>query len=63
MVKAGKTVSKHALADSLFSFGEEVSPEAIEIYVHRVRRKLEPADAVIVTLRGLGYLLKPRYDP
>ncbi len=63
MIKAGKTVSKNALADSLFSFGEEVSPEAIEIYVHRVRRKLESADAVIVTLRGLGYLLKPRYDP
>ncbi len=62
MIKAGKTVSKNALADSLFSFGEEVSPEAIEIYVHRVRRKLESADAVIVTLRGLGYLLKPRYD-
>ena len=63
MIKAGKTVSKNALADSLFSFGEEVNPEAIEIYVHRVRRKLESADAVIVTLRGLGYLLKPRYDP
>jgi two-component system response regulator TctD len=63
MIKAGKAVSKNTLADSLFSFGEEVSPEAIEIYVHRVRRKLESADAVIVTLRGLGYLLKPRYDP
>jgi len=63
MLKAGKTVSKATLADSLFSFAEEVNPEAIEIYVHRVRRKLESADAVIVTLRGLGYLLKPRYDP
>lgn len=62
MVKAGKTVSKSALADSMFTFGEEVSPEAIEIYVHRIRRKLDQADAVIVTLRGLGYLLKPLYD-
>ena len=50
------------LADSLFSIDEEVNPDAIEIYIHRVRKKLEPGDAVIVTLRGLGYLLKPRYE-
>ena len=62
MVKSGRTVSKQALAESLFSLDHEVSPDAIEIYVHRVRRKLEPSGAVIVTLRGLGYLLKPRYE-
>ena len=58
IVKAGKTVSKRALAHSLFANAEDVNPEAIEIYVHRLRRKLELTDAVIVTLRGLGYLLK-----
>jgi two-component system response regulator TctD len=63
MVKSGRTVSKQALAGSLSSVDEEVNPDAIEIYVHRVRKKLEPGDAVIVTLRGLGYLLKPRYEP
>ncbi|WP_306590795.1 response regulator [Geothrix sp. 21YS21S-4] len=62
MMKAGKTVSKKALADSVFSMDEEVSPDAIEIYVHRLRKKLECGDAVIVTLRGLGYLLKPRHE-
>jgi two-component system response regulator TctD len=62
MVKAGKTVSKQALAGSLFSAEEEVNPDAIEIYIHRVRKKLESAQAVIVTLRGLGYLLQPRYE-
>jgi len=61
-MKAGKTVSKQALAHSLFGVDEEVNPDAIEIYVHRVRKKLEGGDAVIVTLRGLGYLLKPRYE-
>ena len=61
-MKAGKTVSKKALADSLFSLDQDVSPEAIEIYVHRVRKKLEPGDAVIVTLRGLGYVLRPRHE-
>jgi len=62
IMKSGKTVSKQALAHSLFGVAEEVNPDAIEIYVHRVRRKLEGGDAVIVTLRGLGYLLKPRYE-
>lgn len=61
MMKSGKTVSKKALADSLFSFDDDVNPEAIEIYIHRLRKKLESGDAVIVTLRGLGYLLKPRH--
>jgi two-component system response regulator TctD len=62
MMKSGKTVSKRSLAESIFSIGEDVNPDAIEIYVHRVRKKLEPSGAVIVTLRGLGYLLKPRYE-
>jgi two-component system response regulator TctD len=62
MVKSGKTVSKRSLAESLFSLDEEVNPDAIEIYIHRVRKKLEPGDAVIVTLRGLGYLLRPRHE-
>jgi len=35
--------------------------DAIEIYVSRLRKKLEPCDAAIFTLRGLGYLLKPRH--
>ena len=56
--KMGKTVSKQALADSLFTLDDNVSPEAIEIYVHRVRKKLEACDAGIITLRGLGYMLK-----
>jgi len=63
MVKSGRTVGKQALARSLSTLDEEVSPDAIEIYIHRVRRKLEGGDAVIVTLRGLGYLLKQRHEP
>jgi two-component system response regulator TctD len=57
-MKMGSTVSKSALGQSLFSIDEGVSADAIEIYVHRVRKKLEGSDATIVTLRGLGYLLR-----
>jgi two-component system response regulator TctD len=54
----GVTVTKQALAQSLFSMDEDVSVDAIEIYVHRLRKKLEPSTAKIMTLRGLGYLLR-----
>jgi two-component system response regulator TctD len=57
-LKMGSTVAKSALAQSLFSIDQDVSADAIEIYVHRLRKKLEGSDATIVTLRGLGYVLR-----
>ncbi len=57
--RAGATITKQALAMSLFSMDEQVSADAIEIYVHRLRKKLEHSGAAILTLRGLGYMLSP----
>lgn len=54
----GSTVTKNALAQSLFSLDEDVSTDAIEIYVHRLRKKIDSSSAKIITLRGLGYLLR-----
>jgi len=53
----GKTVSKTDLADSLFTLNDSVSPKALEIYIVRLRKKIEHCGAQIVTLRGLGYML------
>ncbi|MGO4438205.1 response regulator [Rhizobium sp. RAF56] len=61
VMKVGTTVSKAALSESIFGFDDEADPSAIEIYVHRLRKKLEGSSAQIATLRGLGYLL--RYAP
>ena len=58
-----KTIGKRALAESVFGFDDSATPENVEIYIHRVRRKLEQSDARIITLRGLGYLLKDRDAP
>ncbi|KAF3462089.1 DNA-binding response regulator [Ralstonia solanacearum] len=58
MLKVGRTVSKQALVNGVFGLDDEASPEAIEIYIHRLRKKLEHSSATIVTLRGLGYLLR-----
>jgi two-component system OmpR family response regulator len=55
---SGRLVSKDQLVSHLCEWGEEVSPNAIEVYVHRLRKKLEPGGVHIVTVRGLGYRLE-----
>jgi two-component system, OmpR family, response regulator len=55
--RQGRVVSKEQMIDQLFGFGDEVGSNAIEVYVHRVRRKLEPFGVEIRTVRGMGYLL------
>jgi len=57
--RAGRLVSKTQIVDHLCEWGEEVSENAVEVYVHRLRRKLEPARVRITTVRGLGYCLEP----
>ncbi|MEO3477986.1 response regulator transcription factor [Phaeobacter sp. CAU 1743] len=47
--------SKAKLVDRLFSYDEEVSENAIEVYVGRLRKRLAGSGAAIVTVRGLGY--------
>ena len=58
VARAGRVVSKDALMKSLYEWDEEVGPNAIEIYVHRVRKKLQDGGVTIKTIRGLGYLLE-----
>jgi two-component system response regulator TctD len=62
MLRLGKTVSKATLIDTIFSLDEDASEDAIEIYIHRLRKKLDASSATIVTLRGLGYLLRKKED-
>lgn len=47
--------SKAHLVDRLFSFSEDPSENAIEVYVGRLRKKLEGSNAKIETVRGVGY--------
>jgi len=62
--RPGRMVSKEQLVDRLCEWGEEVSTNAIEVYIHRLRRKLEVAGVKILTVRGLGYCLeKPASAP
>ncbi len=56
---AGKVVSRQRLIGEIFGHDDEAGPNALDLYVGRVRRKLEPDGPRIVTLRGQGYLLQP----
>ena len=58
----GRLVSRRALEDAVYSLGDEVTPNALEAAVSRVRRKLEQhgATVAVTTMRGLGYILVKR---
>ena len=55
--RPGRVFSKQELLDHLFGFDEAPDQNAIELYVARLRKKLEGATSQIVTVRGLGYKL------
>jgi two-component system response regulator TctD len=56
----GEPLSKRELAERVFSDEQDVHPEAIEVLIHRLRKRLEASPVCITTLRGLGYLLEHR---
>ena len=56
--RAGRLVSKDQLVERLCEWGEEVSNNAIEVYIHRLRKKIEQGPVRIATVRGLGYCLE-----
>ena len=56
--RAGRLVSKDQLIEKLCEWGEEVSSNAIEVYIHRLRKKIEQGPVRIATVRGLGYCLE-----
>jgi two-component system OmpR family response regulator len=58
LMRAGRVVSKEQIVNHLYGWGDEVGANAIEVYVYRLRRKLEPLGCEIRTVRGMGYLME-----
>ena len=61
--RSGRLVSKDQLVERLCEWGEEVSTNAIEVYIHRLRKKIEKGPIRIATVRGLGYCLEKIQTP
>ena len=58
LAKAGQAVTKERLSELVFPGESQVQADAIEVVAYRLRKKLTHTGAQLVTLRGLGYLLK-----
>jgi DNA-binding response OmpR family regulator len=59
--RSGRVVAKKLVEDHLFGLSEDVGSNAVEVYVHRLRRQLSEmnADVEIHTIRGVGYMIAP----
>ena len=53
-----RVVAKQKLADSLSQWDKEITPNAVEVYVSRLRGKLEPHGVALRSIRGFGYRLE-----
>lgn len=58
MLRQNKVVNKEQIMEALCNWDEDLGDNAIEVYIHRLRKKLESSGARIRTIRGLGYLLE-----
>ena len=58
LMREGRVVSKEHMVNHLYGWGDEVGANAMEVYVYRIRKKLEPLGCEIRTVRGMGYLME-----
>jgi two-component system response regulator TctD len=60
LMHTGKVVSKTSIYEQVFSMDATTSQDVVEIYIHRLRKQLHDSGIIIVTLRGLGYVIEAR---
>ncbi|MCF6252006.1 MAG: response regulator transcription factor [Methylococcaceae bacterium] len=62
LMQNGKVISKDKFAQHLSLQGDALTDNAIEVYIHRIRKHIAPYDVGIRTFRGLGYLLENKLN-
>ncbi len=58
LLRAGKVVTKQQMIDNLYGWEEVSSSNAVEVFIYRLRKKLESSGVDIRTIRGMGYLIE-----
>ena len=58
MQQTGRVVSKQQIIDAILPWGSDLTDNAVEVYVSRIRAKIADAGVTIRTIRGFGYLLE-----
>ena len=58
ITRIGQVLSKEQIADGLANFDDDITPNAVEIYISRLRKKLGASQLTIKTVRGLGYIME-----
>ena len=62
LLREGKVVTKQQIVDNLYGWEDATSSNAVEVFIHRLRKKLEDSGVIITTVRGMGYLLEKSGD-
>jgi two-component system OmpR family response regulator len=57
LLKEGRVVTKQQITEHLYGWEEGSTSNAVEVFIYRLRRKLEPSGVDIRTVRGMGYLI------
>ena len=55
IINQGRVLSRHQLEQKLYSWGDEVESNTIEVYIHHLRKKF--STELIKTVRGIGYIV------
>ena len=58
LLRESKVVTKQQITDHLYGWEDVSSSNAVEVFIHRLRRKLESSGMTITTVRGMGYLIE-----
>ncbi len=58
LMREGRVVTKQQIAEHLYGWDESASSNAVEVFIYRLRRKLEPSGVDVRTIRGMGYLIE-----
>ncbi|MDP2239331.1 MAG: response regulator transcription factor [Burkholderiales bacterium] len=58
LLREGKVVTKQQIVDHLYGWEDVSSSNVVEVFIHRLRKKLESSGVTITTVRGMGYLIE-----